>query len=341
MAGDIELIPEARRDDVHVALRATFGTGALSGFRPISGGVSGAQILHFEIQGRAYVLRVEPERVALHDRQRGFACMAQAAAAGVAPSVHYADPSAGVAIMDFVASRPLAEHPGGSVGVVRELAGLITQVQAATQFPIIGDYPDMIAAMLASLSRAGLFPPGALEPHAQGLARICAALPWDPAPLVSSHNDPNPRNILFDGNRLWLIDWELAFRNDRLVDLAILTMDLAQAPELEAALLEAALLEAALGQAPDRHLRARLQVMRLLTRLSYGCVVLEGFAGSAVDPSLEAFTPADFRAAVADGRLKSGSPQTAYAFGKVSLAAFRHGVAAPGFDEVLKVVSQG
>ena len=296
MTGLIELIPEARRRDVRDALHATFGSDAVGGVRPISGGVSGAQILHFEARGRAYVLRVEPERVALHDRQRGFDCMAQAAAAGVAPPLHYADADVGVAIMDFVAGRPLAEHPGGSVGLVRELAGLLTQVQTTTQFPIIGDYPDMIAAMLASLNDKGLFPPGALAPHAEGLARIRAALPWDAASLVSSHNDPNPRNILFDGSRLWLIDWELAFRNDRLVDLAILTTDLAEAPDLEAALLEAAL-----GQAPGRYLRARLAVMRLLVRLSYGCVVLEGFAGATLDPSLEAFTPAGFRAAVADG----------------------------------------
>lgn len=336
MAGLIELIPEARRGDVQSALSATFGGGAVGGVRPISGGVSGAQILHFETRGRAYVLRVEPERVALHDRQRGFACMGQAAAAGAAPPLHYADARTGVAIMDFVAGRPLAEHPGGPVGVVRELAGLVIEVQAKTQFPIIGDYPDMIAAMLASLSGSGLFPSGALEPHAQGLARIRAALPWDSASLVSSHNDPNPRNILFDGNRLWLIDWELAFRNDPLVDLAILTTDLAEAPELEEALLEAAL-----GQAPGRHLRARLQVMRLLVRLSYGCVVLEGFAGSTLDPDLQAFTPAGFRAAVADGRLRSGSPETAYAFGKMSLAAFVQGLAAPGFDEVLSMVKHG
>lgn len=331
-----EQIPEARRGDVENALRATFGAGVVGGFRPISGGVSGAQILHFEAGARAYVLRVEPERVALHDRQRGFACMVQAAAAGVAPPVHYSDAGAGVAIMDFVAGRPLAEHPGGSVGLVRELAGLVTQVQTATQFPSLGDYPQMIGTMLASLSGSGLFPPGALEPHAQGLARISAALPWDSASLVSSHNDPNPRNILFDGRRLWLIDWELAFRNDRLVDLAILTTDLAEAPDLEAALLEAAL-----GHSPDRYLRARLALMRLLVRLSYACVVLEGFAGSTVDQSLEAFTPTGFRAAVADGRLKSGAPETAYAFGKMSLAAFVQGLAAPDFDEILSVVRQG
>jgi hypothetical protein len=38
---------------------------------------------------------------------------------------------------------------------------------------------------------------------------------------VSSHNDPVPANILFDGRRPWLIDWEWAYRNDPLVDVAI------------------------------------------------------------------------------------------------------------------------
>jgi thiamine kinase-like enzyme len=38
---------------------------------------------------------------------------------------------------------------------------------------------------------------------------------------VSSHNDSIPSNILFDGDRLWLIDWESAYRNDPLVDVAI------------------------------------------------------------------------------------------------------------------------
>ena len=50
---------------------------------------------------------------------------------------------------------------------------------------------------------------------------------------------------------------------------------------------------------------------------------------------------APFRAAVADGRLRSGSPEIASAFGKMSLAACIQGLAAPGFDEVLSVVRQG
>jgi hypothetical protein len=52
-------------------------------------------------------------------------------------------------------------------------------------------------------------------------------------------------------------------------------------------------------------------------------------------------TPAAFRTAVADGRLASGTAETAYAFAKMSLAAFIDGLAAPGFGEMLKRVQDG
>ena len=265
--------------------------------------------------------------------------MVAAAAAGAAPPVHYSDPATGVAIMDFVSSRPLSEHPGGPIGMVRVLGALIARVQATPPFPVPGDYPETIGNMLASLRKSSFFMPGQLEPHAEGFARIWAALPWEASSLVSCHNDPNPRNILFDGDRVWLIDWELARRNDPLVDVAILTTDLAETPELEDALLEATF-----GVVPNRHLRARLNVIRLLTRLFYGCVVLDSLLDtlpSAPDVGLAALTPATFRTAVAEGRLASGTPEVAFAFGKMSLAAFIDGLAAPGFDEILRLLKQG
>jgi hypothetical protein len=333
------MIPEARRDAVRSALRAAFGARPARGFLPVSGGVSGALIFRFEVGDRPFLLRLEPDRIAAHDRQRGFACMVAAAEAGVAPAVRYADPATGVAIMDFVSSWPLSAHPGGPAGLVRELGALTARVQATAPFPAVGDYPQMIGTMLAALDGSGLFTPGLLAPHADGLARIQDAYPWDGAALISSHNDPNPRNILFDGQRLWLIDWELAFRNDPLTDVAILTTELAETPELEDMLLEATF-----GRAPDQALRARLGVMQLLTRLFYGCIVLEVFARaprSAPEASLAALTPGAFRAAAAEGRLESGAPETAYAFGKMSLAAFAEGLAGPGFDALLERVKSG
>jgi phosphotransferase family enzyme len=335
----LDVIPDSRRDAVLTALRTTFGASTVDRFDPLKGGVSGALILRFDVRERAYVLRIEPERVALRDRQRGFECMAAAAAAGAAPDVHFTDPAAGVAIMDFISGRPLSQHPGGPLGMVRALGGLIAKVQTTTPFPAIGSYLDVIEYLLASLCKSELLTPGGLAPHAEGLARIRAALPWTASALVSCHNDPNPRNILFDGERALFIDWELAFRNDPLVDVAILTTELAEAPELQRALLEATF-----GSTPDDRLHARLVIIRLLTRLFYGCVVLDSLAGSLrsrPDSGLATFTPASFRMAVAEGRLKSGTAETAYAFAMMSLAAFIDGISAPGLGESLKRVADG
>jgi thiamine kinase-like enzyme len=45
-----------------------------------------------------------------------------------------------------------------------------------------------------------------------GYRAITIVHPRASAELVSSHNDLNPNNVLFEGERAWLIDWELAFR---------------------------------------------------------------------------------------------------------------------------------
>ncbi len=338
-----ELIPGARRDAVRDAFKAAFGTDIAHDLQPLRGGVSGALICRCSVQGRRYVLRVEPERTALHDRERGYACMTAAAAVGAAPRLHYGDPGAGVAIMDFVAGRPLATHPGGPTGAAQALGELIARIQATPPFPApspgAGDYPDVLVDMLAGLRESGLVAAEEVEPLAQGLARIRAALPWNASLMVSTHNDPNPRNILFDGQRVWLVDWELAFLNDPLVDVAILTTDLVEAPDLQEVLLRAAL-----GAVPDRAVHARLGVIRLLTRLFYGCVVLDGLgpaARSIAALGLPTFTPAGFRRAVAEGQLGSGTPEAAYAFARMSLAAFRQEVATPGVSEALRIVAQG
>jgi hypothetical protein len=166
--------------------------------------------------------------------------------------------------------------------------------------------------------------------HRDELARIRAAVPWDPSSLVSSHNDPNPRNLLFDGVRLWLVDWELASRNDRLFDLAIATTDIANTPDLEAALLASAL-----GRPPDATLRARLRIVRQLTWLFYGCIALDAVmtGRSQREDSLDALSPAQFQAAAAQGRL--APDEIGYAFGKMVLAAFIDGCSTQDFEESL------
>ena len=147
----------------------------------------------------------------------------------------------------------------------------------------------------------------------------------------------NPANILFDGERLWLIDWETAYRNDPLVDVATLTVFYARTPELEALLLRSWL-----GREPDRMLLARLVLMRLLVRLFYGCAASLNAANAsgvvAPQTDLSAAAPEQFGDAVEQGRLAAGAAEGQRLVGKMALAGFLAGLAAPEFEEALAVV---
>jgi len=340
MVDPFDRIPDERRETARSALTTAFGRAPIAALQPITSGAS-ALSYRIEVAGRSYLLRLEsPLRDVVRDPQRAYRCMQTAAEAGIAPALHHADAAAGVAIMDFVPQRPLSGYPGGAAGLARDLGTLVARLQATPAFPSVADYPAVLEGLLGRLAGSGLFTPGLLDRHREGFERIRQAYPWEEPALVSSHNDPHPGNVLFDGERLWLIDWETAYRNDPLLDVAIITMYLAAAPELEEALLRSWL-----GRAPDRTLRARLILMRQLARLFYACASSLHAAGSpravVAETDLAALTPAEFRAAIDQGRMVLGAPETQRIGGKVALAAFLAGLAEPEFEAALTVARRG
>ena len=127
-----------------------------------------------------------------------------------------------------------------------------------------------------------------------------------------------------------MIDWESAYRNDPLVDVAIVLDNLATTPELEPVLLRAWF-----GRAPDEAFRIRLALTRALTRLYYAGVLLSASATApraTPDSDLAAPTPAEFQQEIIEGRIKPGTPSIKHILGKMFLASFFSGVATPGFD---------
>ncbi len=298
---------------------------------PLKGGISGAMIFRVDASRRSFVLRLEPDRVAVEHRRRGFACMEAASAVGVAPRVYFADPMDGIAVMDFIDAKPITSYLGGRAGLAGALGALIGRLRATEPFPtMLGGGEDIVAALLQTLTMSGLFAPGLLDRHHDALARIRSAVLWTPSALVSNHNDLNPRNLLFDGARLWLVDWELAARNDHLFDLAVVTIEIADTPDLEAALLSSAL-----GRAPDAALLARLRIMRLLARLFYGCIALDAVKAGRLEreTGLDALSPGQFHAMAVQRLL--APDEIGYSFGKMSLAAFLDGCSARDFGDTL------
>lgn len=266
-------IPEALRPAVERALLAAFGTSELDGVAPLSGGLSGAAVFRIRTGGVAYALRLTQTRDALRDPARGFACMQIAADACLAPTVRYADPDDGVAIMDLVAAEPLSHYPGDGRAMIVELAQAVRLLHATPPFPPLVDYLVGVQGLIDAQQASGLLDPAATSELFSRYADLAAAYRTAPGDLVSSHNDLNPGNIVYDGRRLWLIDWEAAFLADRYVDLATL----ANWFGLDAGG-ETLLLTTYFNGPPTQAQRARLTTMRVVNHVFAGTIFLSAAA---------------------------------------------------------------
>jgi len=317
---------EARKV-ARTALISAFGTTPIGAITAIAGGASGASTFRVEAGDRRYLLRMEGPASPLRNPHQ-YLSLRIAADAGIAPRIHHIDEAARVAVMDFIEEQPLETYPGGPRALAQALGVLLKRVQETTPFPRFVEYPDIVAQLWDHVCRTGLFAPNLLDAHTKHLERIREVYVWDPQRSVSCHNDPTPRNILFDGERLWLVDWESAYRNDPLVDVAILLDNLVPSPELGDILLRAWL-----GRAPDETLCIRLALIRSLSRLYYAGVLLSASAAArwtTHDTSISALTAPELQLSIREGRLKRGAPETKHILGKMYLAAFLSSIAPPG-----------
>jgi hypothetical protein len=307
---------------VEKALAATFGAMP-SDIVPIDEGGSTAFVFRVAHGGRRYLLRAEGEHSPLRNPHQ-YISLRIAAESGLAPRLFHLDEANGILIADFIVQQPLRAYPGGPGALARAVGELAARLQEAPLFPSFVDYPDIVARLFVHVVRTGLFAPGLLDPYTERLEKITVR--WQPARLVSAHNDINPRNILFDGARLWLIDYESAYRGDPLIDIAVLLDNFAATPALEMALLAAWG-----GQADPAHLADA----RALTRLYYAGFFLSFSATLpriAPETDLAAPSAAQFLGGVRTGHFQPRTPDTLHTLGKIYLASFMTGDAVPPLD---------
>ena len=108
--------------------------------------------------------------------------------------------------------------------------------------------------------------------------------------LVFGHNDLLAANILDDGRRLWLLDWEYAGFNSPLFDLG----GLASNNEFDASL-EAELLERYFGRAPDAGLLRRYGAMKCASLLRETLWSMVSEVHSTLDFDFQAYTAENLR----------------------------------------------
>jgi len=164
-----------------------------------------------------------------------------------------------------------------------QLPGTLAKLHGLPLFPKAFNWVTSHNFFIWRLRKAGLLPKSEIEEAFSRYEQVCAAYPRRDSDMVSCHSDLKPDNILFDGRRLWLVDWQAAFVNDRYFDLAVaanyvLTSDAD----------ERTYLERYFGQRPDEYQRARFFLMRQVVHMLAAAIfLLLGSAGGSIERSGE------------------------------------------------------
>jgi thiamine kinase-like enzyme len=208
--------------------------------QPLSGGISNVGFVVGDA-GERYVVRIGDD-IPVHGvlRFNELAASRAAHAVGLSPEVVYHEP--GAFVLRFIEGRTLKPEDVRPRAMLERIVPLLhtchrrmpEQVRGPALmfwvFHVLRDYAARLheegARMRSALPR--------LMEIAQRLERAVG-----PIDLVYGHNDLLPANLIDDGRRLWLIDWEYGGYNSPLFDLGNLASNNGLAPADEHWLLEA------------------------------------------------------------------------------------------------------
>jgi aminoglycoside phosphotransferase (APT) family kinase protein len=245
--------------------------GAVRRVESITQGLSGAQVWAVTAETGQYVLRLGDPRRTRAEHEQELLVLRRAADAGIAPRLVHVDAARGAVLSVRVLGSPLPAALGNPTQREHVIASIVDQLRTLHALEQTGAAPsDPPAAAYRAwqqiCDRPG-FPGWAsrLEPVFEA-AGACLARD---ARRVLSHNDVNPGNLLWDGARAWLVDWEVAGVTHPYFDLATLSLFL----RLDHAV-ALALVERHDGAAPDPRSRATFHALRQVAALLSGCTIL-------------------------------------------------------------------
>ncbi len=163
--------------------------------------------------------------------------------------------------------------------------------------------------------------------------------PWHDTDKVSSHNDLNPNNILCDGKKIWIIDWEAAFQNDRYVDLAIVANSFVTNEAQENLFLGAYF-----GNTLDAYKISRFFLMRQVCRLLYGMLMFKlastvKLPGTPLNTDIQTLTLKEVGEQLRSGKILISSYNGQCLYGKALLNEALNNMRLPRFRAAIEFLA--
>lgn len=332
-------IPQEHSAAVTRALREAFGVAGFEDLREMTGGPNANPVFRIVVRGSAFLMRINTRK---GDMERHYGCMKAAAEAGLAPRVRYTNVEDRISITDFVDAVPLP-----MADALVRIPAVLRTLHALPPFP---DAPPHLNTTCMFLMHKGPALDGLFEKFQAahvlsqeqskelfaGHEQVAAVYPHHDADMVSSHNDLfKPDNMLFDGQRLWLVDWEAAFRNDRYADLAVVANQIASNDEEEQVLLREYF-----GEPPDEYQRARFFLMQQVAHMFYAIAFLwQGSAGKPIDWSEPVPEYREFHQRFWSGEIKLTDTPSKTVYGRVHWERLLKNMKQARFQEALRTVA--
>jgi thiamine kinase-like enzyme len=207
--------------------------------RPLAGGISNHNFL-VEDGGECFVVRIGDD-FEVHNVLRRFELAAARAAhaAGISPEVVYAEP--GAMVFRHIDGRTLEPAEVRDPATLARIVPLLRACHREVPKHYRGPAPifwvfQVVRDYAARLAEDGHRLAGELPRYLAAAERLEAAV--GSVEIAFGHNDLLAANLIDDGERLWLVDWEYAGFNSPLFDLGGLASNNQFPPELEDELLE-------------------------------------------------------------------------------------------------------
>jgi len=330
------MIPPEKSEAVTRGLREAFGVTEFEDIRMIKD-LAASLVFRIVVRGSPYLLKISTRT---NDPALHYTCMKAAAEAGLAPRVWYTSAEDRISIEDFVETEPLSvsEALVRLPAVLRKLHALPPFGRAPfnTSCTFLIHKGPVLDGFLQKFQAANILPKAESEEFFARYAELAAVYPHDNEELVSSHNDLfKPDNILFDGQRVWLVDWEAAFLNDRYADLAVVANQVVTNDEEETIYLQEYF-----GAAPDPYQRARFHLMQQIAHLFYTMAFL--FLGSPDKPIDWSGTVPQFRdyhRRIWAKEVDLADKDVKIVYGRVHWQRLLQNVRQPRYNSALRIVS--
>jgi thiamine kinase-like enzyme len=230
---------------------------------PLAGGVTNRNYT-FIYDGVTYVVREPGERTELLgiDRANESQAALRAAELGLGPPVAGVLDGVGTLITELVEGS----HLSGAAFLHRldEVVELVQRFHHSGL--LVGAFPihRVVEWHARDCVAHGVELPSTWDLLHEVSQQIEAAFRCSPKPLVPSHNDMLPSNVLFASDRTWLLDYEYAGMNDQFFDLGNLSVNSGLGPDADDELLRCYF-----GQVTPRS-QARLQLMKIMSEFREG-----------------------------------------------------------------------